>query len=84
MNFLSRWLFAWEVALVVSNLKEGVKMAMEGILVTVLKLILDNMSTQLRQMIVDAITSWEKVAAQTASPWDDLLVRILKVALEIK
>ena len=59
-------------------------MAMEGILVTVLKLILDNMSTQLRQMIVDAITSWEKVAAQTASPWDDLLVRILKVALEIK
>jgi len=59
-------------------------MDLSPLFLQLLKMVLDNMSPQLRQIIVDAVINWEKVAAQTASPWDDLLIKALKIVLEIK
>ena len=52
-------------------------------LLLLVKMLFDKLSPQLREAIINAIKALEKLAASTENKWDDLAVRILKVALGI-
>ena len=49
------------------------------LLAAAVKMLLDAISPQLREMIRAGLAEWEAQAQTTANPWDDLLVRFLRV-----
>ena len=49
------------------------------LLAAAVQMILDAISPQLREMIRAGLAEWEAKAQTTANPWDDLLVRFLRV-----
>ena len=49
------------------------------LLAAAVKMLLDAISPQLREMIRAGLSEWEAKAQTTANPWDDLLVRFLRV-----
>ncbi len=54
---------------------------MEKLLVKLLKQIIQQTSPELRTKMVSAVDDLEEVAEKTASPWDDILVMLLKVLM---
>jgi len=48
-----------------------------------LKLLIPVISAPLREVIIASVDDWEKKAAQTANPWDDIFVGLLKWLLQI-
>ena len=54
-----------------------------NVIVRLLRMFLDLISPQLRQIIVDAVKELEKIAPTTPNPLDDLLVKVLKIILAI-
>jgi len=51
---------------------------------TLLKTLLASISGPMRDAIVKAVQEWEKTAKETESPWDDILVGIVKWLLVIE
>ncbi len=56
---------------------------MEKIVVRVLQEIIKRISPELKEEVEKAVYILEQKAAATKNPWDDLAVKILKVALGI-
>ena len=52
--------------------------AMNKVLARFMESILSHITPQLKAAICDAIRRWEIIARETATPWDDMLVKILK------
>ena len=50
----------------------------------IIKLFLDAISPQIRQLIIDFVKDLSKRAEQTPNPWDDILVFILRTLLAIE
>jgi len=48
-----------------------------------LKLLLTVISGPMREIIIASVKEWEKKAAETAQPWDDIFVGIVKWLLQI-
>ena len=57
---------------------------MSSWLLTLLKTILGSISGPLREAIVNSVKEWEAMAKETASPWDDILVGVVKWLLVIE
>ena len=51
------------------------------IIIKFLEMVLGRMSDQIRAEIEGAVLKLETITKQTANPWDDLLVSLIKVAL---
>ncbi len=56
---------------------------MNKILAKILENVLSSMSGNIRAELVEFVGKLEISAAATTNPWDDLLVDIIKVALDI-
>lgn len=50
----------------------------------IIKIILDAISPQLRNLIVEFVRNLSAHADKTPNPWDNVLVDILKILLDIK
>jgi len=57
---------------------------MSNWLVALLLKVLESISAPLREAIVKSVAEWEQKAAETASPWDDIVVGVVKWLLNIK
>ena len=57
---------------------------MDTIIAKVVEKVISNMSPSFRASIEEYVSKLEEIAAKTANPWDDILVTILKVVLNIK
>lgn len=49
-----------------------------------LKTVLDSTSGPMREAIVNSVKQWEQTAKKTESPWDDILVGVVKWLLVIQ
>ena len=57
---------------------------MNAILLMVLNFVIGNVTPELRNLLVSSIQQWEAKAAQTASPIDDIVVKVIKALLGIQ
>lgn len=57
---------------------------MEKIISRILEEILKNMSPELRKEIIEAVRKLDEKAKATVNPWDNLVVLVLKILLDIK
>jgi len=56
---------------------------MKSWMLELLKVLLTVISSPLREAVVAAVKEWEKKAAVTAAPWDDVFVGVIKWLLQI-
>lgn len=68
------------VRMIIKHLTGGI---MEKIIAKIIENVIGNMSPQLRSAITELVKRLEAIAKETKNPWDDILVMILKVALNI-
>lgn len=54
---------------------------MEKIIAKIIEEIIDNMSPEIRQRIIDFLDHFEEEAKKTPNPWDDLAVKIAKAVI---
>ncbi|MQY78285.1 MAG: hypothetical protein GH151_03700 [Bacteroidetes bacterium] len=50
----------------------------------IIKIILDAISPNIRELLVNFVLSLSVEAAKTPNPWDDILVSILRILLDIR
>ncbi len=50
----------------------------------IIKILLEAISPHLRQLIIEFAKTLSLQAAETPNPWDDVLVSILKILLDIR
>lgn len=58
-------------------------MIMEKIISRILEEIIKNMSPEIRKEIIEAVMKLDAKAKATVNPWDNLLVFLLKIILDI-
>ena len=68
------------IRIMIKNVKGVI---MEKLLVRIIETALGQMSPQLRATIIELVKNLEATAEATKNPWDDILVMILKIALNI-
>ena len=54
---------------------------MSGCIVRLIRLVLSQISPELRKMIESAIETWEEKAKETKTPWDDIAILLVKILI---